>query len=292
MARGTRMEYYGGIYHVIARGNNREYIFKEDRDKGYFIKVLKDAIADDFQLYGYVLMDNHYHFLIQRYNKELQAIMHQINNKYSKYFNTKYKRMGHVFQDRYKAILVQDERYLLSLIRYIHRNPVRAGLCWNVSDYYWSSNFFYENNRSSFVAIDLVLNMLSSDRKAAIHTYKNLMGNNEEDKVDFEKEKIIGDEAYKIMLSTQRAKPEKQKKSLDEILAEVCLNITNFQLIKNGSRKRYLTEFKIQYIQKAIAANYIQEEIGENIKISGSAVRKLIDDLVPGTGNVVPGTGV
>ena len=118
------------------------------------------------------------------------------------------------------------------------------------------------------------------------------MGNNEEDKVDFEKEKIICDEAYKIMLSTQRAKPEKQKKSLDEILAEVCLNITNFQLIKNGSRKRYLTEFKIQYIQKAIAANYIQEEIGENIKISGSAVRKLIDDLVPGTGNVVPGTGV
>lgn len=79
-------------------------------------------------------MDNHYHFIIQRYDKELYKLMHQINNKYSKYFNAKYKRVGHIFQGRYKANLIQDERYLISVIRYVHRNPVRAGMCKDVSE--------------------------------------------------------------------------------------------------------------------------------------------------------------
>lgn len=113
MARALREEYKGGAYHVIARGNNKEYIFKESIDKGYFIKLLKDnCITMGYQIFGYVLMDNHYHIVIQRMDKKLQEIMHQINNKYSKYFNYKYKRVGHVFQRRYKSVLVQDERYI------------------------------------------------------------------------------------------------------------------------------------------------------------------------------------
>ncbi len=75
-----------------------------------------------YTVYGYVLMDDHYHLVIQTFDKKLQEIMHQINNKYSKYFNNKYKRVGHVFQGRYKVILVQDERYILKLIIYIHKN--------------------------------------------------------------------------------------------------------------------------------------------------------------------------
>ena len=126
--REWREEYNGGIYHVIARGNNKEYIFKESFDKGYFIKLLKESMEGmSFTIYGYVLMDNHDHLIIQVYNKKLQEIMHQINNKYSKYFN--FKRVGHLFQGRYKATLVQDERYLISLLRYVHQNPVKAGMC-------------------------------------------------------------------------------------------------------------------------------------------------------------------
>ena len=112
MGRDIRMEYKGGLYHVIARGNNKEYIFKESIDKGYFIKqiikqIKKASQCMGFKLFGYVLMDNHYHLMIQTMDKRLQDIMHQINNIYSKYFNYKYKRVGHVFQSRYKAILVQ-----------------------------------------------------------------------------------------------------------------------------------------------------------------------------------------
>ncbi len=279
LARDIRMEYVGGFYHVIARGNNREYIFSDEEDKGYFIKIVKDALFPDYQLYGYVLMDNHYHLLIQRHKKELHIFMHQINNKYSKYFNYKYKRFGHVFQNRYKAILVQDERYLLSLLRYIHRNPVRAGICRDVTDYKWSSNFFYERNRRTFVNIDLVLDMLSPDRNMAIEKYMELMKIDEEDKIDYEKEKLIGDEAYKIMLSSRSMKPD--KKRLDEILSDACPTIEDFELIKKGSRKRELTKYKIEYIQNAIKANYGQKEIGNNINISDTAVRKLLN--VPGT---------
>lgn len=253
MARDARREYDGGIYHVIARGNNKEYIFKEEQDKGYFIKIVKEAIGVDYQLFGYILMDNHYHFIIQRHDKELHHVMHQINNKYSKYFNARYKRVGHVFQSRYKAILVQDERYLLSLIRYVHRNPVRAGMCKNVSDYKWSSNYFYERNRRSFINIDTVLDMISMDRKIAINLYIEYMRNSEEDSVDFDDKKIIGDDAYEIMMSSRKVKPV--RKRLDEILMDTGINLHQYELIKSGSRKRELTKFKVEYIKKAMEAN-------------------------------------
>ena len=86
----------------------------------------------NYRIYGYVLMDNHYHILIQTIGKKLQEIMHQINNKYSKYFNVKYKRVGHVFQSRYKSTLVQDKRYILKLLQYVYQNPIRAGTCKNL----------------------------------------------------------------------------------------------------------------------------------------------------------------
>ncbi|MCQ1530253.1 transposase [Lutispora saccharofermentans] len=120
MARALREEYIGGIYHVIARGNNKEYIFKESIDKGYFIKQLKEySKIMGYTIYGFALMDNHYHLIIQTMDKRLQEAMHRINNKYSKYFNNKYNRVGHVFQGKYKAVPVQDERYILKLLRYI-----------------------------------------------------------------------------------------------------------------------------------------------------------------------------
>jgi REP element-mobilizing transposase RayT len=166
LGRPWREEYNGGIYHVIARGNNKEFIFKENIDKGYFIKLLKESMKGmSFRIYGYVLMDNHYHLILQVFNKKLWEIMHQINNKYSKYFNFKFKRVGHVFQGRYKAILVQDERYLISLLRYIHQNPIKAGMYKNIEEYKWCSDTFYRTNNNNFINIDTVLDMLSDDRK-------------------------------------------------------------------------------------------------------------------------------
>ncbi|MGB7605583.1 MAG: transposase [Lutisporaceae bacterium] len=103
MGRPWREEYKGGIYHVIARGNNKEYIFKDNIDKEYFLKKVKELKKGlEFKMLAYVLMDNHYHFIIQIFETPLQKLIHQVNNKYRKYYNGKYNRVGHDFQCRNK----------------------------------------------------------------------------------------------------------------------------------------------------------------------------------------------
>ena len=247
MGRAWREEYVGGIYHVIARGNN-------------------------YRIYGYVLMDNHYHLLIQTMDKKLQEMMHQINNKYSKYFNYKYKRVGHVFQGRYKSIIVQDERYLLSVLRYIHQNPIKAYMCQSVDDYKWSSDIFYRRDLKGFVNLDIVLNMLDIDRKESIRKYKELMKEYEE--VDYENGKVIGDEAYQLMCLSKRKKED--RKRLDEILIDTGVNNEDYELIKSGSRKRKLTKYKLSYAKSALALRYTYKEIAQNIRITESSVKDLI----------------
>ena len=136
MGRPTRADHEGGIFHVIARGNNKEFIFRDSKDKGYFIKILKkNCETMGYRVYGYVLMGNHYHILIQTMDKKMQEIMHKINNTYSKYFNLKYERVGHVFQERYKSSIIQDEVYMYNVLKYIHQNPVEAGICMKIQDY-------------------------------------------------------------------------------------------------------------------------------------------------------------
>jgi len=274
LARAWREEYKGGVYHVIARGNNKEYIFKEGIDKGYFIKLLKDHCSTmGYQIFGYVLMDNHYHIVIQPMDKKLQEIMHQINNKYSKYFNYKYKRVGHVFQGRYKSVLVQDERYMLKLIRYIHQNPVRAGMTSKVENYKWSSDIYYRKNIKSFINKEVISKMLDICTTAATEKYKEFM--EEKEDTDYSKLNAIGDEAYRILCESK--KEVKQRKRLDEILFDMGMDLTEYNQIKAGSRKRTLTKYKLSYTIAAIEHHYTLKEIGEHIGMTAVSVKNMLD---------------
>ena len=167
MGRKPRFEYPGGVYHIIQRGNNREYIFENNEEKKFIIGLLKEyGEKFGFDLYGYVIMSNHYHLIIKLSDVPLQDIMHRINNKFSKDFNKKYKRTGHVFENRYKSILVIDDKYLLSLLRYVHQNPVIAHMCKNVYDYIWSSDRLYRENNihNGIVNIDFILDIFSEPK--------------------------------------------------------------------------------------------------------------------------------
>ena len=115
MGRRPREEEEGGIYHVIQRGNNREFVFEDDADKEYLIDQFMFLSGSSCTIYGFVIMGNHYHLVLRTAGETLQAIMHRLNLKYSKYYNRKYTRSGHVFQGRYKAIPVRDEKYILGL---------------------------------------------------------------------------------------------------------------------------------------------------------------------------------
>ncbi|HAS73694.1 MAG TPA: hypothetical protein DCS67_06080 [Clostridiales bacterium UBA8960] len=141
MSRKLREYHKHGIYHIIQRGNNKTFIFEDQADKQYFVDLIKEvhALLPFYMLY-YVLMDNHYHLLIEMLDHEIGPIMKLINMCYSKYYNKKYGRVGTIFGGRYSALEVKDARYFVRLISYIANNPVKAGIVKKPSDYKWGAH--------------------------------------------------------------------------------------------------------------------------------------------------------
>lgn len=140
MARPLRLEFSGALWHVTSRGNEQRPIFADDEDRTRFLEVL-DRVTTMFRwrLYAYVLMGNHYHLLLETQEPNLAAGMRQLNGITTQAFNRRHRRTGHLLQGRYKAILVERERHLLELVRYLALNPVRAGLVKSAGEWAWSS---------------------------------------------------------------------------------------------------------------------------------------------------------
>ena len=140
MAKPLRIEYEGAVYHVTARGNARNKIFADDRDREIFLAILGIVVKRyNWLCHAYCLMDNHYHVLIETPDANLSRRMRQINGIYTQRYSRRHHRPGHVFQGRYKAILAQKDNYLLELSRYVVLNPVRIGIVKRPQDWAWSS---------------------------------------------------------------------------------------------------------------------------------------------------------
>jgi REP element-mobilizing transposase RayT len=144
MGRPLRIEYPGAHYHVTSRGNERKDVFKSQKDRQQFLQYLESAVSRyDAVIHAYCLMSNHYHLLLETPSGNLSKIMQHINGAYTSYFNAKRKRSGHLFQGRYKAIVIEADEYAQELSRYIHLNPVRANMVANPEEYRWSSYLDY-----------------------------------------------------------------------------------------------------------------------------------------------------
>ncbi len=140
MTRPLRLEFAGALYHVTSRGDGRDDIYRNDADNKQFLNVLSEVCQRfNWTIHAFCLMDNHYHLLIETPDSNLAKGMRHLNGVYTQRFNRTHKRVGHVFQGRYKAILVHKESYLLELARYIVLNPVRAHMVRSVKDWPWSS---------------------------------------------------------------------------------------------------------------------------------------------------------
>ena len=174
MARALRIEFEGALYHVTSRGNERKNIFFTKRDYEKFKEYVSEAEKKfRFILHCYVLMTNHYHLLIETPEKNLQRVMHYINSSYSVYTNTKRRRSGHLFQGRYKAIIVDRDNYILELSRYIHLNPVRAKIVGKPEDYPYSSYHAYSYGAGDeIVSTSGILKLFSDEAKTAQGRYK------------------------------------------------------------------------------------------------------------------------
>jgi len=178
MGRPLRIQYPGGWYHVTSRGNERKAIFKSKGDREKFLSYLKSA----HERYGalihvYCLMNNHYHLLVETPRSNLSQILHHINGAYTNYYNVKRKRAGHLFQGRYKAIVVDKDAYCQELSRYIHLNPVRAGIVDRPSEYPWSSYGYYVGvkKQPEWATVETVLEYFDKDVNKARKYYRKFI---------------------------------------------------------------------------------------------------------------------
>ena len=185
MARALRAEYEGAFYHVTSRGNDRSRIFFNKTDFEKFKAYLSEGINKfGYRLHAYVLMSNHYHLLLETPNANLSKIMHYLNSSYTTYINKKRDRSGHLFQGRFKAILIEKDSYLLELSRYIHLNPVKAGMVEKPQDYFHSSYTSYiEEKDNDIVCKELVLSMMANKKKQALSLYRSFVEGADLDKL-------------------------------------------------------------------------------------------------------------
>jgi len=219
MARKPRIHYPGALYHVMVRGNNGEMILREGTEKNKYLDILakyKEKLY--FKLFAFCIMDNHAHLLIQVDNVPLSQIMQRVQQVYTQWYNSKHGRTGHVFQQRYKALLCDKDNYLFQLLHYIHNNPVKANLDKGI-EYQWSSHLYYlGKGNSQLVDTEEILGLISPNRKEAIKQYIELMIH-EQGEISYENL-----DGVQIQNRTRINTEQHKKKSIDEIIKTVCCN--------------------------------------------------------------------
>lgn len=178
MARSLRINYAGAFYHITSRGNEQRGVFKSQRDREKFLGYLESAESRyGAVIHCWCLMGNHYHLLLETPDGNLPQIMRHVNGAYTTYFNVKRRRFGHLFQGRYKAFLVEADTYALELSRYIHLNPVRAGLVARPEDYPWSSyrSYIGLHSRPNWLRTKLILGSITANIEEAPRRYREFV---------------------------------------------------------------------------------------------------------------------
>ncbi len=231
VARPLRLAIPGGLYHVTSRGNDRQVVYFDDRDRTRFIDLLA-GVVERFHLlcHSYCLMSNHYHLLLETPKANLSLAMRQLNGLYAQSFNRRHGRCGHVFQARFRSILVQKESHLLRCARYIVRNPVRARMCEQPGQWRWSSYNALAGRAPAegFLCTDELLRMFASTRRRAQERYRDFIAEGAADDLLSEvRGERLGDEAFlrvryaddERLPEIPRAQLEPLRRPLEEIFA-------------------------------------------------------------------------
>lgn len=274
MARPLRVEFPNAVYHVYSRGNERREIFRSGTDYELFLGILADCSARfDFLIHAYSLMPNHFHLLIETKDSNLSSAMKRLLGLYTVRFNRAHKRTGHLFQGRYKALLVEKDSYFLQLSRYVHLNPVKAKMAKSPEDHPWSSMRHYLKDKApGFLYREFTLDSFES--KAA---YRRFVMDGIETGADPTKEAIgsliIGSERFlnslKEKISRTKAQDFSGKKQLSRKPFEEVV-----RHLEDEDRKTAI--YTLWKFSRAT-----QKQIGERFKISHSAVSASIRRMEP-----------
>ena len=251
MPREARKLSETGFYHVIIRGVNKETIFLDDNDRKMFLRLLKKYKTElNCKIYAYCLMSNHVHILIEDQELNIGELMKNTTCVYAGEFNKKHERIGHLFQDRFKSQNIENQNYLLRLIRYIHRNPEKAGIC-KTEEYKWSS-FNEVIYGSKIIDRDFVLSIYNDNKIYAINEFKKQMTGEQDDIIDaaYVEEKLSDLKARALLEYFIKTKqiPEITEQNLIEVVDKIKeikdLNIEQILRIFEVSKAKYYRKMK------------------------------------------------
>ena len=278
MARRPRIHVPGGLYHVIARGNRRLAIFRGPQDYGGYLRRLEEGLRrTGTRCFGFVLMPNHVHLLLETGQAPLARLMQGLQQGYTQEFNRRHRLVGHVFQGRYKTILCDRDAYLLELVRYLHLNPVRTKLVLDPADYRWSSHRAYlGRERIPWLSAESVLGMFHSERRVAGRAYtrfiaEGLPQGHRDDLYEVWEQRYLGDERFVERLERQ------VREALPKLRAITITDILRVVAEEFGCTVKEI----ISYSQRRVAAQarhwvalLASEVAGERITAAAAALRR------------------
>lgn len=281
MSRGIRINSPNTIYHVMARGNNREALFLTDGDRETYLRLWRKYKNElEFDVYAYVLMTNHVHWLIKTGRVAVSSIVHTIHGLYARIFNQAHERVGHVFQGRFKAEVCLNDRYFLTLCRYIHHNPLEAGLVNNLLDYPWSSYPDICGKRNdSLVKREFLLSFFGD--------YRTIQRMRQFIEIEVEDKDILPAKFEAELEGELEASPDvdyiqenEERPSMNELakLAALNFNITINEL-QGDSRAPAHVQARKWFIQEAVRRHAFRRvEVARYLKKDRSLITKVLQD--------------
>jgi len=229
MARRPRVFAPGLLYHVIVRGNQRQKTFVGERDyQSYLERLGKYRRKFDVALYAYCLMPNHIHLLLETSSQPLSKFMQGLQQSYTQYFNRTHRKVGHLFQSRYKAIVCDRDEYLIELVRYIHLNPVRAGLVRRPEQYTHSGHRFYlKGDGTGVLDPRPVLNMLGGRKRYEGFVLMGIDTGHNEEYYQVEDQRFLGNEGFgeKVRKKVEEQDARQAKRPLDAALKKLAKEV-------------------------------------------------------------------
>lgn len=277
MARPLRIEFAGALYHVTSRGDGKDDIYLRDSDRELFLEVLENVKKRfNWALHAYCLMDNHYHLLVETPDGNLSKGMRHLNGVYTQCFNREHGRVGHVFQGRYKAILVQKESYLLELARYIVLNPVRARMVKEAKDWFWSSYRYTAGLEKTinWLSVDWILSTFSDRRRDAIQQYEEFVARGKNQPT------VWGQLKNQIYLGSELF--------VDEIHSMLPVDVmsTEIPCVQRRQLAKPLESYMQKYTDRNLAifkayesGHYSMQEIGNFFKLHYSSISRIVSSF-------------
>ncbi len=277
MARPLRIEFAGALYHVTGRGNAQQAVYLNDDDRLGFLNLLQKA-SERYHWYchAYCLMSNHYHLLIETQQPTLSKGMKYLNGVYTQQFNKRHKRVGHVFQGRFKAILVESEAYLLELARYIVLNPVRAGMVRSAKDWPWSSYRAMAGMKDAHPCLvtDWVLSNFGKQKKRTQEAYRLFVQEGKGQPSPWESLK------NQIYLGSDQFVEEVQCKMSPE------QSLQDIPKLQKQAPPKPLDHYQVKFTDKKIAmanaylsGHYTLQEVGKHFGVSYATVSRAVKSL-------------